>query len=118
MTSKSATKIRVLVVRVGCEPELREIPAGVQAMQAIVGGTFTCMPLETSTFLYCNEDGLYLDLPVNDAYSGAVRSGKLSPLIGGPIVGDFFITRHDPPHTVSLTDADVAKYTAMFGGGA
>lgn len=112
--STPAGKIRILVVRVDHEPEACEIDAQYLAMQKIVGGTFRCFGLTRDIFLYCNDAGLLLRLPVNKAYSQAVRHERLSPAVPPPIVGDFFIARHDPPHTVSLTDTDVAEYAAIF----
>jgi len=97
-------KIKVLVVPVGKAPEVREIEATLEDMQEIVGGYIEAHPLEGYVDLICNEEGWLRHLPVN----------RLVPSVD-KICGDFFVARRDKDgDNVSLTDADIAKYSQKF----
>ena len=104
----SKPKIRVLVCEVGKQPEVREIENDLSAMQQIVGGYIEAVGLEPQVHLICNEEGKLTGLPLNRPILG---------LLGGSdiVCGNFFITRHDEEgENISLTDADIARYRAMY----
>lgn len=98
--------IRVIICKVGEAPEVTEIECGLDAMQAIVGGSIECVRLGDYIDLWCNEEGLFCCEP--NRLIGSRPGGPRGPL---PIRGDFFLARYTPEgKTVSLTDADVAKW--------
>ncbi len=66
--------------------------------------------LENGIALICNEDGIALQLPFNRQihlkYNGLLY-----------ILGQFYITRvNKEGESISLTKADIAKYTLLLGG--
>jgi len=81
-----------------------EMPASLDAMQAIVGGYIEMVPLneDRTLFAVVNEEGLLKGLPLN-RYSG--RLG---------FVGTFFVTRVSGEDNVSLSDEDVLKARMAF----
>jgi len=92
--------MRVVVKRVGCEPEVVEIEHTLKAMQAIVGGY-----IETVTSpglaLVCNEEGKLKGLPNNFLLRGDI------------IVGDAFFVGIDPDTLDFCSLSDHAVYSIM-----
>lgn len=98
--------IVVVVCRVGALPEVETLPSNdtLKRMQAIVGGYVDCLAIGAGFDLWCNDEGLLRELPVNNA---------LGPQM--PIRGDFLIARHDDlGNTVGLSDDDIAQILATF----
>jgi hypothetical protein len=88
--------IQVIVCEPGEQPVLKLIPSGLEGMQAVVGGMIELVRLGQFD-LYCNEEGLMMELPFN-RYVGRT-----------PIVGTFFVCKADDEgNTLGLSDADVA----------
>lgn len=124
-------KVRVIVVRVGLMPEVRELEEGetLAAMQEVVGGYVECIELGDGVDLWSNESALLLDLPINrviptvapevpEGWDFVVREDGLAEP-GQPgewrIHGDFLLARHDRQgRTTSLTDADVRFWMYRF----
>jgi len=91
--------IRALVVRVVAAPWgpcIEHIGTDLESMQKIVGGYVERIPMNNGLELWCNEEGLMLDLPFNRTVAGH------------HIHGDFFITRNAGDSSIDLTDADLA----------
>jgi len=94
--------IKVIICKVGEQPEVTEIESGLDAMQAIVGGLIECVAItrdaDGGVDLWCNEEGLFTCQP--------------NRLVGQtPIHGDFFLARHNNEgDTLGLTEADIAKW--------
>jgi hypothetical protein len=72
-----AGTIKVLVVEVGKEPEIREIPSTLESMQGIVGGYIEGIPLPGQVVLVCNEEGKLNGLPPNFALRNDVIMGNV-----------------------------------------
>lgn len=85
-------KIRIVNVPVGEGPKVEEIDAGLEAMQALVGGYIEFVAMGGNVALVCNEEGMMLGLPQN----------------GCGILGPYFFTKTDPGtgDSASLTDAE------------
>lgn len=66
--------ILALVVRPGQEPEVATVVETLPSFQAIVGGYIEAVRLDSRTILYCNEDGIAKNLPINCLVGGhAIR---------------------------------------------
>ena len=101
-------QIRVIVCRVGQHPVVEQIDAGLDGMQAIVGGYIECVQLsgtlESGVDLWLNEEGRINGMPLN-------RLVKDDRGRNWDVFGDVFISRHDDEgETIGLTDEDVAKW--------
>lgn len=123
---------RVLVCRVGRLPVVETI-ADFAAAQEIVGGYVKHIELDDGVDLWCNEDAIGLELPLNRVFAAAPRPapmlfGEPAPIIyadpglaqpGEPgewrILGNFFLSRSDDEGDIAdLDDASVKLYTALF----
>lgn len=88
--------MQVVVCEPGGQPVVKMIPKGLEGMQAVVGGMIELVKLGPFD-LFCNEEGLMMELPFN-RYVGRT-----------PIVGTFFVCKaNDEGETLGLSDADVA----------
>jgi len=128
-----ADAIRVLVCRVGAAPVVEELTASndgdyLAAMQRVVGGLVTSIPLGDGVDLWCNEEGLLRGLPLNrviptiapalppgfeDAFVIWLGDDLARPGEPGEwrIYGDFFLARSTPSGGLkSVSDADIASY--------
>lgn len=125
MTKK---KIRVLVLEVGKEPELRETAPDLQSFQKIVGGYIQAVKIVDNLYAYCDEEGRLKEKPINvriptltpprqvlGGEPGWVinTTGKPLPKPGEPayweLVGDVVFFRMRNGSETSLSDADVKK---------
>ena len=103
-------KIKVVVVAADKKPEVREIPAGLDALQEIVGGYIECIyPFKDNVGFICNEEGKLLNLPLNRAlrYEGTREVYDI-------IAGDFIIAGLGDEDFCSLTEDQIQKYTNMY----
>lgn len=136
--SNNKKPIKVIVCRVGRAAVVEELQPNPDlngghlcAMQKIVGGLIQCVTLDDGIDLWCNEEGMLLELPLNRCFAAAPRGEPGIPVdfviyasddLARPhepgewrIQGDFFLCRSNrhgelaPP-----TDADIAKYTRLF----
>jgi hypothetical protein len=137
MNKRVAKAIRVLVCRVGAAPVVEELTASkdghhLAAMQRVVGGLVTSIPLGDGVDLWCNDEGLLRGLPLNrviptiapalppgfeDAF--IIRLGDDLAMPGEPgewrIYGDFFLARADEDgRLMGVTDADIARYQGRW----
>ena len=135
--------IRVLVCDVGAPPRVAELSADeggqYRQMRDIVGGYIERVVLDDGVVLWCNEEGRLLDLPLNRVIPAAPRPAPDPEVWGDAAIiyaedpdeplarpgepgewrihGNFFLARDgEECDLASLTDADVARYTAMFAG--
>lgn len=102
-------KIKVMVKKVGENPEVVYIENDFREMQKLVGGymervPFWPQPISRNVDLMCNEEGKMIGLEPNFAIPGDV------------IMGDVFFSRHEGEDTVSLTDQDVQDILSVYGG--
>lgn len=105
---KIETVIRVLHVRAGADAEVIEIEAcNYHAMQALVGGLLDVIGLPGNVDLWVHDEALCQADPILNFLMMGV----------GPVYGDVFFARHGGDgETLSLTDADIAKISALFAG--
>ena len=88
--------ITVVTVRQNQPAKVEEIDGSLESMQAIVGGYVEAVHVHAlrGVDLFCNEDGIELELPGN----------------GCGIRGSYFFVRHNAEgNPVSLTNADIAR---------
>ncbi len=101
-------KIKVLVVEPMKPCEVREI-SGLEAMQAIVGGHIQAVyPFHDNVALVCNEEGKILDLP----YNRPLTNDRGIPY--DMICGTFFLAGLGAEDFVSLTEAQIQKFSALY----
>jgi len=94
--------IKVLIVEPSKEPYCLEVENDLKPMQKIVGGYLESVTLSNRLVVLCNEDGLSLGLPKNNAF---VRGqwGVVS------FVGTYFFVAHEGGEFASLTDEDITQ---------
>ncbi len=104
----SDEKIKVLVIEPMKPCEVREI-SGLKDMQGIVGGHIQAVyPFHDNVALVCNENGKILDLPFNRPLTN--DRGVPYDLIQGT----FFLAGLGAEDFVSLTDAQIQKFSALY----
>lgn len=104
-------KIKVMLIKPKCKPEMVQIGTDLKDMQAIVGGNIQVhQPFDDDVAIICNEEGKLSRLPLNRAVYD--ENGEVLDIIAG----DFFIC--DAPVTSetfqSLNSEQVKKYDKMF----
>ena len=103
--------MRVIVVEPKKKPMVRDIDAGLESMQKIVGGSIQAIyPFDEPVALICNEEGKLLNLPLNRALRD--DDGEVYDIISGT----FFLCAAPPDseHFESLTDQQVKTYMERF----
>ena len=110
-------KLRVLLIPYNKEPEVIEIDNKLEAMQALVGGLIQAVHVESDgddgagVDVWCNEE--FLMLYPEQRNRMVITAGE----IGYPlwIHGPFYVARTDDDgNTLSLTDADIKKYSQVY----
>lgn len=106
---KKEPVIKVLKVEPDKAPELIEMKNELEAMQAIVGGYIEVYPIEEGVAIVCYEEGKMNGLELNRPI---YHNGEMVDIIAGT----FFIAGDDISigEFVSLTDAQIDKYTKQF----
>ena len=101
-------KIKVLVVEPMKPCEVREI-SGLDEMQTIVGGHIQAVyPFQDEVALVCNEEGKHLDLPFNRP----LTNDRGIPY--DMICGTFFLAGLGEEDFISLTEAQINKFSALY----
>ena len=103
--------MKIIVVEPQKKPVVREIDAGLEAMQKIVGGSIEAVyPFDEPVALICNEAGKLLNLPLNRALRD--DAGEVYDIISGT----FFLCAAptDSDHFAGLTDQHVKTYMERF----
>lgn len=99
-----ASKIEVLVVRVGEPAVVESHPNSLEAQQKLVGGYIEGVQLGDGVMMICNEEGKLTGLAPNFALPGDI------------VVGDVFFCRVDNEgECASLTATDVKRIRAKLG---
>ena len=89
---------------------LKEIKDDLESLQAVVGGLIQPLyPFRDNVALVCNDEGKMLGMPLNRA----LRDPKTGE-IWDVIAGTFFIVGTERNEFVSLTDAQIRKYSALY----
>ena len=103
--------MKVVVVEPQKTPVVREIDAGLEAMQKIVGGSIEAVyPFDEPVSLICNEEGKLLNLPLNRALRD--ENGTVYDIISGT----FFLCAAPPDSDrfAGLTDQRAKTYMEWF----
>lgn len=101
--------IRVVLLEPEKEARVVEINNALQSMQSVVGGLIEAVyPFEEQVCIVCNEEGKLQGLPLNRALRDADRH------IYDIIAGTAFLCDCSGEDFGSLTDAQAAKYLALF----
>ena len=95
-------KIRVLVVAPGSVAEEKYIQNDLHSMQAIVGGHIETVFVEQNVCAIVNDEGMFLDLPLNHR-----RNGWL-------IYGTFILAQFSGSDLISLTDEQIECYKSLL----
>lgn len=90
-------KLKILLKKVGYEPEIKFIDNTLKAKQKIVGGLIEVLDFEDDTLIVCNEEGKILNLPPNTIFDMDY------------IAGDYFVVGNDFENAdfKSLTDEQI-----------
>lgn len=105
----------ILLVDPGKPPRKTELPNDLRAMQDIVGGYIQAVyPFEEPVALVCNDEGKLLNLPPNRPLF-VQETNQIYDVV----CGTFFLCAAPPDseNFESLTDEQIARYTALFSGG-
>ena len=103
--------MRVIVVEPKKKPMVRDIDAGLESMQKIVGGPIEAVyPFDEPVALICNEEGKLLNLPLNRALRD--DEGNVYDIISGT----FFLCAASPDSDRfgGLTDQVIKTYMERF----
>lgn len=92
--------IRVMICKVGKKPYVKEIPNELEVMHELVGGYIETAPLINGLIVVCNEEGILLNLPINNN-------------LGVHILGNFFVARTDGDEFASITYEDIEILNRM-----
>ena len=102
--------MKVLLVKPGEYPEVREIREGLESMQDLVGGLIQAIyPFPDSVALVCNDEGKLLGMELNRALRHP-ESGQVYDIISGP----FFLCGLGEEDFTSLSEEQVQKYEEVF----
>ena len=102
--------MKILTVEPMKKPYVKEINDDLESLQAVVGGLIQPLyPFRDNIALVCNDEGKMLGMPLNRA----LRDPKTGE-IWDVVAGTFFIVGVERNEFVSLTDAQVRKYSALY----
>lgn len=107
------SKIRVIVKKVGEEPQITEIENSYEAISSIVEGYVEHIYLSNEVGCWLNEEGKLKQLPLNMKLQDC--KGKNFDLLNGNLV---LIQEEEDKISISMTDENVDKYLKQFGEGA
>ena len=103
--------MQVVIVEPKKKPTVQNIDDGLEAMQKIVGGTIQAIyPFEEAIALICNDEGKFLNLPLNRALRDS--TGCVYDIVAGT----FFLCAApvDSDRFECLTDEQVQIYLERF----
>ena len=103
--------MQIIVIEPMKKPYVKEIKDDLESLQAVVGGLI--QPLypfpRDNVALVCNDEGKMLGMPLNRALRD-FRTGEVLDIIAGT----FFIVGVERNEFVSLTDAQMRKYSTLY----
>lgn len=103
--------MQVVIVELKKKPTVQNIDDGLEAMQKIVGGTIQAIyPFEEPIALICNDEGKFLNLPLNRALRD--NAGCVYDIVAGT----FFLCAAptDKDNFASLTEEQVQTCLKRF----
>lgn len=97
-------KLKILLKKVGREPQIKFIDNTLKAKQKLVGGLIEVLDFEDDTLIICNEEGKVLNLPPNTIFDMDY------------IAGDYFVVGNDFRNAdfKSLTDKQIKNVTPII----
>lgn len=97
-------KLKILLKKVGQEPEIKFIDNTLKAKQKLVGGLIEVLAFEDDTLIICNEEGKILNLPPNTLFDMDY------------IAGDYFVVGNDFENAdfKSLTNKQIQTITPII----
>ena len=102
--------MKVIEVRPGEHPEVKEISGSLESMQEAVQGYIECVyPWETEVCIVCNEEGKINGMEPNRALFDE-NDGRLVDIIAGP----FLIVGIEGPEFRSLTQDEIEAFGQLF----
>ena len=101
--------MKVLYVKPGTRPEVREIENTLKVVQETVGGYFQPVYLDDGIILNCNEEGKINGMWPNRAIKD--ESGVVVDVIYGPF---FLCSEGEDGEFASLSEEQIEKYSALF----
>ena len=105
----SQQTMKILYIAPGKEPEVKEIPTGLESMQHEVEGYIEAVyPYEDPVALICNDEGKINGLPLNRALKD--DSGKIYDVIAG----NFLVVGLTDDDFGSLSDELIEKFRDKF----
>lgn len=99
--------MKVLVVRVGEQPQVMDIKDDLKTYQAIVGGYIQCISIDENVDMVCNDEGKIIGLPINRPL---VFNNRLVDII----CGDFFIVGVDEADFTDLPEHMIKKWKRIY----
>lgn len=101
---KTENKLKVILVKPRCNPEVIEVENELEALQSLVGGYIetVTMPIKPYHIIVCNEEGKLQRLPLNRQVGGDI------------IVGTFFITKSQGSEFVSLEQEEIDELLELY----
>lgn len=97
-------QMRIMMVEIGKEPRMAEIPHTLESMQRVVGGYIQAVcPWQDPVALVCNEEGLLMGLPLNRMITDA-----------DGIVGNFFLCGIGAEDFEDMPEQLVDKYMELM----
>jgi hypothetical protein len=94
--------MKVIIKKVGKQPEVVDIENTLDAMQKIVGGYIEAVRVRSDCMMICNEEGKLMGLPYN------------FDLGNDKIVGDVIFTKPDGAEFTDLDDRNVEMILHFF----
>lgn len=107
-----AKMIQVVRLAPGKMPEVATIEAGLDSLQAEVGGRIEVVGLAKGVDAYVNEEGLLENLPFNCHLPSEFGGGRTVPVVGNIVIA----SHDDEGETTGLTDKQAAYWQAMLSG--
>lgn len=75
--------MKIVVKKVGQNPEVKEINGELHEMQEIVGGHIECINIADNILCVCNEEGKLIGLTPNFSFRGDIIVGDVFFCVGG-----------------------------------
>lgn len=107
-------KIKVLMLKTGQLPQVKEIDNTLEAMQKIVGGYIESVSLEKDVDLIVNEEGKYNGCKPNRLLVFDRDIYQLDEDFLDVVYGDCFVVGVSNGEFVSLSDLNIIKYGQQF----
>lgn len=119
--------MRVVYAAPGKPAEIRDVQKGMESMQALVHGTFDCLPMHGGFDLWINDEGRlrFFDESEPELFKDGSRVFAPNRLIRGKrateywdVIGPLFVAAStDEGETIGLTEKQAEQVRAWLDGG-